>query len=802
MILPVRNSAQVACVAALALLAVQSGQSVSTGDATAALARREAIADLARLEKSLHAKQYREAAAQSTALPALLARLHDPLLEIRFARYTGAIQLSLNRYREALKILLPGRELAAKSGDFLDLWAIDGNLAWVYLEMNNLEAAKMFAERAVDEAGRAHERNPRPLISLAFINAKLGDFKTAERQFSYAIDTSLDLGDVDMASMAWHLLGDSYLESLHDASPAVRADRLGRAEVAETEAFRLRKTHHFTDLDQSCRELARILAERHDYRTATVLMDEAVNTMGSSKSTAPIWFFFASRGQLRAMQGDLAGALPDLRAALELAQRLQVIPTDDDRVALESGLADLYSDFIDVGNRLYLRNHDPALKAEVFEAAEANRASSLLALTPQPGGWRSRLPARHGEIVAQMEDAERDQLANPGVEANAKVKMLRASLHEIEARAGADEGTGTSSALAIATRAVDGDSAIIAFHLSDRSSWVWTITQDTFAVSPLPPKPELIAPIEAFQSAVRKGDPHWRTLSEEFGRKLLGNLPASAYTKHRWIIVFDQELFQLPVSALSWNGRLLIEDHSLLLAPGVRYLLPADRVAPIAGPLLGVGDAIYNSADRRAANVHFFGSRTSRENQLHLARLAATKDEVWSARDAWGSGNVLTGRAAVKPRLFDALAQDPAILHLATHVVASPDRSGVIVLGIDSSGRPGLLGLREVLSHSIQTSLVVMSGCSSGDAQALPASGLLGLTRAWLGAGALEVLATRWPTLDDNGPFFRDFYSFLKLNNRQGASEALRQAQLAMAHSAGFRNSPEFWASYFLIGKV
>ncbi len=802
MILPARNSAQVACVAALALLAVQSGQSVSTGDAAAKLARREAIADLAGLEKSLQARHYREAAAQSTALPGLLAKLHDPLLEIRFARYSGAIQLSLNRYREALKILLPGRELAAKSGDFHDLLSIDGNLAWVYLEMNNLEAAKMFAEQSVDAAARAHDRNPRPLISRAFINAKLGDFKTAEQQFSYAIDTSLDLGDVEMASMAWHLLGDSYLESLHDAPPAIRADRLARAEVAETEAFRLRKTHHITDLDQSCRELARILAERHDYRTASVLMDEAVNTMGSPASTAPIWFFFASRGQLRAMQGDLAGALPDLRAALELAQRLQVIPTDDDRVALESGLADLYSDFIDVGNRLYLRNHDPALKAEVFEAAETNRASSLLALTPQPGGWRTRLPAQHGEVVAQMEDAERDQLVNPGAEADTRVRMLRASLHEIESRAGADEGTGPGSALAIATRAVDGDSAIIAFHLSDRSSWVWTITENTFSVSPLPPKRELVAPIDSFRSAVRTGNPQWRELSEQFGRKLLGNLPAAVYAKHRWIIVLDQELFELPVSALSWNGRLLIEDHSLLLTPGVRCLLPEDQVAPIAGSLLGVGDAIYNSADRRVPDIESFNSNPRLENQLHLARLPATKNEVWSARNVWGSGNVLTGRDAVKDRLFDALTQDPAILHLATHVVASPDRSGVIVLGIDSAGRPGLLGIREVLAHSIQTSLVVMSGCSSGDAKALPASGLLGLTRAWLGAGATEVLATRWPTLDDNGPFFRDFYGFLKLNNRQGASEALRQAQLAMAHSTGFRNSPEFWASYFLIGKV
>jgi hypothetical protein len=75
------------------------------------------------------------------------------------------------------------------------------------------------------------------------------------------------------------------------------------------------------------------------------------------------------------------------------------------------------------------------------------------------------------------------------------------------------------------------------------------------------------------------------------------------YAKHRWIIVLDQELFELPLSALSWNGRLLIEDHSLLFTPGIRHLLPVDKGASITRPLLAVGDAIYNSADRRASDI-------------------------------------------------------------------------------------------------------------------------------------------------------------------------------------------------------
>jgi CHAT domain-containing protein len=77
----------------------------------------------------------------------------------------------------------------------------------------------------------------------------------------------------------------------------------------------------------------------------------------------------------------------------------------------------------------------------------------------------------------------------------------------------------------------------------------------------------------------------------------------------------------------------------------------------------------------------------------------------------------------------------------------------------------------------------------------------MGLTRAWLGAGVGEVLATRWPALDESGPFFDRFYRNLKAQRSRGAAEALRATQLEMLRAGGFRSKPEYWASYFLVGK-
>jgi CHAT domain-containing protein len=233
--------------------------------------------------------------------------------------------------------------------------------------------------------------------------------------------------------------------------------------------------------------------------------------------------------------------------------------------------------------------------------------------------------------------------------------------------------------------------------------------------------------------------------------------------------------------------------------------------------MLGLGDAIYNRADARWSVQPFAGwfRRDPTGNPLRLARLSGSGDEVRTALSIWGSGTILTGENATRERLTEDLDSSTGILHLATHVVSAPQlasptgrpslnnsRAGLIVLGLDRSGQPGFLDMRDILLRPVNLRLVVMSGCSSGDASALPASGLMGLTRAWLGAGASEVLATRWPVLDDSGPFFASFYRYLKANPASGAADALRAAQVEMIHSDSYRNRPQYWASYFLVGKV
>jgi CHAT domain-containing protein len=74
----------------------------------------------------------------------------------------------------------------------------------------------------------------------------------------------------------------------------------------------------------------------------------------------------------------------------------------------------------------------------------------------------------------------------------------------------------------------------------------------------------------------------------------------------------------------------------------------------------------------------------------------------------------------------------------------------------------------------------------------------MGLTRAWIGAGADAVLATLWPTEDDDGHFFQPFYESLRQAGTTPAV-ALQRAQIAMLHSGTFRANPDYWSTYFVV---
>jgi len=182
-----------------------------------------------------------------------------------------------------------------------------------------------------------------------------------------------------------------------------------------------------------------------------------------------------------------------------------------------------------------------------------------------------------------------------------------------------------------------------------------------------------------------------------------------------------------------------------------------------------------------------------------LPRLVGSGREIAACARAWdGESTLLSGAEVARTKILEQLRRNPAVVHFATHFVESTDREGsaMIPLGVHE-----LLPAAEIAHWRARPSLVVLSGCHSAAGAALRGTGLLGLTRAWLGAGARSVVGARWATPDDDGVLFQSLYRDLRTRRGRDPAEALRSAQLDMIRAGGWRAEPRYWGAYFVVGQ-
>jgi CHAT domain-containing protein len=133
------------------------------------------------------------------------------------------------------------------------------------------------------------------------------------------------------------------------------------------------------------------------------------------------------------------------------------------------------------------------------------------------------------------------------------------------------------------------------------------------------------------------------------------------------------------------------------------------------------------------------------------------------------------------------------IVHLACHGLFRADNPMYSALRLHD----GWLTAADVLASRCEGAHVALSACESGRSQVVGGDEALGLTRAFLGAGAATVVVSQWIVQDETAaPLMAAYYNSLK----QGVApvQALRTAQLAIrdAHA-----HPYYWAPFALVGR-
>jgi CHAT domain-containing protein len=726
-----------------------------------------------------------------------------PNYEVKFLNNLGVCQFALFQFQPALSTMSETRKLAKQIGERQTTAVLDANISSLFSQLgNDAEAAQSAREGILYADSVEPARRSLLFGQLGKIQSRMGNMDDAERSFRQAIEIAGQADNSRSAAWAWDSL----------AYARWKSGRLSSAADAASQGLAVRKQFHVGGVESSYMLLGGIRADQGDLPAALELMDEAVKALQQPGPLTPPWIIYKERGRVKMLSGDLESALDDLRSGLASARkwRVDVVANDANRSGSEGALAELYQTLIQTGNRLYLKNHDPALIRETFDAAEENRAASLRALIPQQNDWRRKLPSRYYELLAKLQATEAAAMQSGGSQPPAELLQLRSELGAMEARVGAPAADDHFQALAHAQRMLDRESVLFSFQLGTAESWLWAVTNDGISLYRLPPSGDLETAILAFRQAVESNDAKVEELGGALYRRLFGSVPRQLLARERWLLVLDGRLFNLPFPALAPAPRkFLVEEHSLRISPGVLLLKSAPQFPGPRREFLAVGDPIYNFADPRAPKSRpavWPASliRVNYDRSPAFARLWGTAREIEVSAKAWSAPEsvLLTGQQASPENFWERTKAKPDIIHIATHILEGNDNSttGLIAFSLGPSGRVQYITPEDILARSISAQLVVLSGCSSGRAEIRPATGLMGLTRAWVAAGAGAVLATRWPTVDDDGAFFESFYRNFRLQDNGDTAEALRQATLDMLRSGGWRAKPSFWAGYFLVG--
>ncbi|HSW50007.1 MAG TPA: CHAT domain-containing protein, partial [Bryobacteraceae bacterium] len=445
-------------------------------------------------------------------------------------------------------------------------------------------------------------------------------------------------------------------------------------------------------------------------------------------------------------------------------------------------------------------------------------------------------PAEYWETLARLRTTEAALLGGRDETISRESYRLQYRLTEMEAEAGigislpagfgAEDTRGLGERVA---RTLKRDEVLFSFHLEEPHSFLWAVTRNEFQMFRLPAGSRVAALAAAFRGEVESGRKESAASGERLFKALFDGVPGRLLDRPRWALILDGTLFRVPFAALvegheAGRPRFVAESHSTMLTPSA-LLLNLEGGGGWKGGFVGVGDPIYNQADDRRTIAGGLGraqksrfqhilpaalAGTDPARGIELPRLVGSGREIEACAREFGaavSPVLLTGADATLRRLDSALSHRPSVLHFATHFLksASDTKQALTALSLDRAGTPELLGPMEISRKRVDVDLVVLSGCSSGEGEALPAEGLMGMTRAWLAAGSRAVMATLWPTPDDQGGLLVSFYRHLAaLRERTDgwvAADALRLAQLDMLRSGGWQASPRRWGTYVLAGK-
>lgn len=316
--------------------------------------------------------------------------------------------------------------------------------------------------------------------------------------------------------------------------------------------------------------------------------------------------------------------------------------------------------------------------------------------------------------------------------------------------------------------------------------------------------------------------------------------PAAAIVADkRILIVADGTLNYIPFEAMVKNSdgadyaslNYLVKTNEIVYSPSASVIAAVRQGTPASGKsMLVVADPVFSSDDPRAkgstgvsssAETRGLGlalesavndvaspdASTNVSAGFHLARLSGTRTEATAIAQLAVNGkpDVWMDLSANEDNMRARDLTGYRYVHVATHGLLDAERpqfTGVVLSLVGNKSNDGFLRTDEIFNLRLGAPLVMLSACETGLGKEKRGEGVIGLTRAFMYAGAPTVGVSLWSVADKStAELMTDFYKrLLNAATPLSPASALRDSQLAMI-TAKTHSAPFYWAPFILVGE-
>ncbi|PYS62270.1 MAG: hypothetical protein DMF74_13805 [Acidobacteria bacterium] len=304
----------------------------------------------------------------------------------------------------------------------------------------------------------------------------------------------------------------------------------------------------------------------------------------------------------------------------------------------------------------------------------------------------------------------------------------------------------------------------------------------------------------------------------------------------RLLIVADGALNYIPFEALvkSTDGAdyaslsYLIKSNEIVYSPSASVVAAIRQSGnkPTGKNLLVVADPVFSSDDSRVKGkgatpasaearglglglesaVNDVAGEPTPAGGLRLARLVGTRveaEEIGKIAKSNGSqADVWIDLNASEDNLRSRDVTNYRVIHVATHGLLDAERpqfTGVVLSLVGNKDNDGFLRTDEIFNLRMGAPLVMLSACETGLGKEKRGEGVIGLTRAFMYAGAPTVGVSLWSVADKStAELMTDFYRRL-LGSASSSSAAMRAAQLGLISGKKY-SGPFYWAPFVIEG--